>query len=119
MTQRRDRKSGRFMTSVLAIALAVSTLSLTPAAATPSAPPCCVRMGASCPLIKITCCGTERPDRAPLAPLPQAPATPAPDLVPLAFSAQPSFDPAVVVAATSVRLDTSPPLYLLHSTLLV
>lgn len=107
------------MTSVLAIALAASTLTLRPAAAATSGLPCCQRMGTSCPLTKLTCCGPDQPDRAPLAPLPQPPATPAPDLALHAFSVLPLVDSAVIVSAKSTRLDTSPPLYLLYSTLLV
>jgi hypothetical protein len=119
MTLRRDQKPGRFMTSVLAIALAASTFAIPASAATIGTPACCMHMGATCPLIVLTCCRTDRPSPTSQAPLPQAPAAPVPDLVPVPASPPPVFDSAAIVLERIGRLGTPPPLYLLHSTLLV
>jgi hypothetical protein len=107
------------MTSLLAIALAASTLSTPAPRVSTSALPCCTRMAATCPLVVLTCCGPERPDPATQAPVPQAPMASAPDLVRLPANALPSLDTTIVAFESIVRLGTSPPLYLLHATLLV
>ena len=109
------------MASLLALALAVSTLAVPAWATTSAMSPCCLRMGGHCPVIALQCCGPEVPDRPAQTPPPTAPTAPTPDFAPLLPA---TAVPAPVVPAEpsilSLRQLVDPPrLYLLHATLLV
>jgi hypothetical protein len=118
--QRRDGKPSRFMTSVLAFALAVSTL-IAPSALARGEHDCCKR--ASAPSHSaLQCCMPDRPEQTPRQAPPQAPTTPAPELLPLlpvAASVPPLLVPMALAIACPGRMVATAPLYLLHATLLV
>jgi hypothetical protein len=122
MQQRRDRKPRRFMTSLLAVALAVSALVVPAAASAASVHACCTRVAGEHP-VSIKCCRPDERDRTPEpTPPPRAATAPAPDLaVPLpAHAAMVPLNAILGAAVAWFRpLVASPPLYLLHSTLLV
>lgn len=110
------------MASLLALALAVSTLAVPAWATTSAISPCCLRMAGRCPLVALQCCGPEVPDRPTQTPPPTARTAPTPDLAPLIPAA--SAIPALVVPAAppvlSLRQLVDPPrLYLLHATILI
>jgi len=117
----RDRQSGRFLTSLLAFALAVFTL-VAPArvaAANPHA--CCAHMATPCPQATLQCC-LPAPSRPTQAPPPQVSSAPAPDLAPLlpiASAPPPSLENLVLLIAGTPPVGAPPPLYLLHASLLV
>ena len=109
------------MTSVLALALAVSTL-ITPSALARGAHDCCKRAGSPPAHTSLQCCMPDLPDQTPRQTPPQAPTAPAPELLPLlpvAASVPPLLVPTALAIACPGRMMTFPPLYLLHSTLLV
>jgi hypothetical protein len=121
MQRRCDRQPGRLMTSLLAVALAVSTLAV-PASAS-DAHACCHRVAPACPVTSIQCCTMGQRDRTPEpAPASRASVVASPDLAspaPVAGT-PPAFRAAARQAIQIVRRLTSPPLlYLRHSTLLV
>lgn len=109
------------MTSMLAFALAVSTLAVPTAAADPHA--CCKRMGAHVPVHALQCCMPDRPEQSSRqAPPSRSAVTPAPDLTPLPGSAS-IAPPALLPVAPPIdrpgSLVAPPHLYLLHATLIV
>ncbi|HJY34735.1 MAG TPA: hypothetical protein VJ260_07770 [Vicinamibacterales bacterium] len=110
------------MASLLALALAVSTLAVPAWATTSAMSPCCLRMASRCPVVALQCCGPEVPDRPLPTPPPNGQTAPTPDLTPLIPAA--SVIPAPLVPAappvlTLGHLVDPPRLYLLHATLLV
>ena len=124
MQQRRDRTPSRFTTSLLAVALVVSTLVVPASAMAAGAHACCTRVaGQHAPPVSVKCCAPDRPDGVPQpTPPPQAPKAPAPDLTPLLPSAAivpPLLVPHGAPVACLRQLVDPPQLYLLYSTLIV
>jgi hypothetical protein len=120
MQRRRDRRTSCLMTSVLAVALAVSTFGAPLPTMTGTAHACCTRMAGPCPPTSLQCCTFGQRDRTP-EPLPTPRAkTPAPDLdQPLPFLAA-RLTPLPTSPVVCLKHLVAPPaLYLLNSTLLV
>jgi hypothetical protein len=118
--QQRDGKPSGFMTSTLALALAVSTV-IVPSALAQDAHHCCKRAGAVPPHTSLQCCVPVRPEQMPRQAPPQGPTTPSLELLPLLPVAA-IIPPLVVRSALATcpsRMVPFPPLYLLHATLLV
>ena len=117
----RDRQSGRFLTSLLAFALAVLTLVGPVPVAAGNPHGCCRHMGAPSPVTTVQCC-LPAPTRPTQAPPPQVSSAPAPDLAPLlpiASVPPPSFEVLLPPMAGAMPVGAPPPLYLLHASLLV
>ncbi len=113
------------MTSLLAVALAVSMLGV-PLGATSAgamsagAHRCCARMAGHCPA-SLQCCAPDQKDRTPLpAPDARAVGTPPPDAGSSSAATVTIPAPLPAPPVALVRSLTAPPLlYLQHSTLLV
>jgi hypothetical protein len=118
--QRRDGRLSRFMTSTLAVALAVSTL-IAPSTLARGPHDCCRRAGAMPRHTSLQCCMPDRPEQTPRQAPPQGPTTPAPELLPLLPVAAviPPLVVRVALATGPGRMAPFQPLYLLHATLLV
>lgn len=120
MQHKRDGTPSRFMTSLLAVALAVFTLATPPAIA--SGPhDCCKRMGHTPGGTTVQCCMPARPEPPRSTPPAQGPAVPSPDLAPLLPALATPVPPVVatLVVAPPSLLVAPPPIYLLNATLLV
>jgi hypothetical protein len=119
MLSERDRQPGRLMTSLLAVALAVSTLA-TPAAIGAGAHDCCKR-GSRALTTTIQCCMPARPTPPPQAPPTQGPTLKAPDLALVLPAVAPAVGIVQIrpVVALPALLVAPPPIYLLNATLLV
>ena len=117
----RDRQSGRFLTSLLAFALAVFTF-VGPVPVVAGNPHgCCRHMAPPSPVTTVQCC-LPAPARPTQAPPPQVSSAPAPDLAPLlpiASAPPPSLEILLPPIAGTVPVGAPPPLYLLHASLLV
>ena len=121
MQKRCDRHMSRLMTSVLAVALAVSTLGAPLPALAANAHACCTRMAGHCPSASMPCCAVGQRDRAPEPlPMPRA-TTPAPDLDRPLAAAMLSLRPLPATAPVYCLKRPFAPLalYLLNSALLV
>lgn len=119
MQRMRDRQPGRFVTSLLAFALAVCSLAPPALGSTPH--DCCKRMGRPASATTVQCCMPARPESPRSTSPAQGPAVPAPDFTPLppVFAAP---VPAIVTTPVVARpglLVTAPSIYLLNATLLV
>jgi len=110
------------MTITLAVALAVSSM-LVPSTLARGPHDCCKRADAMPRHTSLQCCMPDRPEQTPRqAPPLQVSSAPAPDLAPLlpvASAPPPSFENAVLLTARTTLVGAPPPLYLLHSSLLV
>jgi hypothetical protein len=119
----RDRQSGRFLTSLLAFALAVFSFLLPAASAsTASTHACCVRLKSACPAPMLQCCARPVPNRTPQGVPPPTSSAPSPD--PVALLTVASTPPApmheVLCSVIGPPHTAVPPLlYLRHSSLLV